>query len=127
MTAARTSLSTMTGVPSKAALTRGPRGTSSTKPGTLRAWDTWPVVTSTEPGDPMAMAPSADGANPASSTALRTLATISATTSSALVLGVRWRDCPTTSPADTTTDWIFVPPRSTPAIACVIVMGPPAS
>ena len=78
--------------------------------------DTWPVVTSTDPGVPMPMARRAEGSIPAFSSALRMLATISATTSAALVFGVGCRDWPTTMPEDTTTAWIFVPPRSTPAV-----------
>ena len=57
------------------------------------------MFTSTDPGDPMAMARELrEYAMPASSSALWMLATISATTSAALVFGVGWRAWPMTSP-----------------------------
>src|SRR5581483_10757611 len=79
--------------------------------------DTWPVAWSTEPGVPMPTAARSAAVAFAAANDSLMVAMISWSTSSAVVRGVRCRDCPTIVGPSTTTVWIFVPPRSTPAVS----------
>src|SRR6516225_6448785 len=121
MIATRTSLSTMTGTPLKAAEMVDPRGTSCRNPATFEEFATLPVAGSTVPGVPMPMARTSPPRVPAAPRASLAAATISSITACASVCGVAWRAWPTTSPSTRATVWIFVPPRSTPIVT--VAMG----
>jgi hypothetical protein len=110
-----TSLPSRAGVPS-ACSSAAPSVNSSAQPGRFRALPTVPRAGSTSPGEPT---PTPAGASvsmpprPAASVIAATIA--SATSCGPPVVGVGWRDWPSTTwCSSTTTAWIFVPPRSMP-------------
>src|SRR5215207_9532208 len=115
-------VATLTSLPSE---TRGPSsscsaaasGNEPSQLGRLRAVVTVPLASSTSPGEPTPIELSSAGSTSAAAAAPRTAVAISAATSAGLPLvGVGRRSSPTTwKRSSTTTAWIFVPPRSTPA------------
>ena len=115
-------VATLTSLPSE---TAGPSsswsapasGNEPSQSGRLRALVTVPASSSTSPGEPTPIELSSDGSVSAAAAAPRTASAISAATSAGLpFVGVGRRSWPSTEKrSSTTTAWIFVPPRSTPA------------
>ena len=115
-------VATLTSLPSE---TRGPSsswsapasGNEPSQLGRLRAVVTVPSASSTSPGEPTPIELSSDGSASAAAAAPRTAAAISAARRPARPWsGSAGAPAPTTwKRSSTTTAWIFVPPRSTPA------------
>src|SRR4051812_49158265 len=114
--ATSTSLPRLTGTPSSAPSSAA-SGTVPSQFGRLRALVTVPAAASTAPGEPTPAPARAPRSVPAPSAASFSADTIAARTSLGPPdVGVGCRAAPSTSPSSsTTTAWIFVPPRSTPA------------
>src|SRR5262245_30335100 len=98
------------------------RGKGSSQFGRFLAWATVPSSWSTAPGDPTPAPASSSTATPADSAASLTAAAIaSATSGGPPSVGVGCRAWPITAwSGPTTTVWIFVAPRSTPALNVAI-------
>src|SRR5919108_5727494 len=97
--------------------------------GRLRALVTVPASSSTTPGDPTPAAVSSPGPTPAWSAASRSAPIIaSATSAGPPVVGVGWREEPSTACCSSvTTAWIFVPPRSIPPSRVICLSSVPRS
>src|SRR5215217_4994996 len=110
-----TSLESATGAPN-AASSFSPSGYVPSQSGRLRALVTVPAASSTTPGEPTPAAVSSPGPTPASSAASRSAVIMASVTSAGPpVIGVGWREEPSTSCCSSvTTAWILVPPRSIP-------------
>src|SRR5829696_2774454 len=120
-----TSFESATGAAS-AASSFSPSGYVPSQSGRLRALVTVPSSSSTAPGEPTPTAVSPPGPTAASSLASRTAATMArATSAGPPVVGVGWREEPSTSCcSSTTTAWIFVPPRSMPPYRAIAPLLP---